>query len=164
MYSWIRILEKTAKSSAEKDFYKLLNNSNFGNDCRNNIGNCKTELLYNGLDEIHYIKKFINIFQNSRYREFFSIDLLKKRVNNEFKEKCGQLDKSDPFYNSIHESLTQKLDEDLEAIEMFGRRKNKRKYQRTSTIDTIGSKIKNCEDLRKNRMLIEFNDFKSSSV
>ena len=116
MYSWIRILEKTAKSSAEKDFYKLLNNSNFGNDCRNNIGNCKTELLYNGLDEIHYIKKFTNIFQNSRYREFFSIDLLKKRVNNEFKEKCGQLDKSDPFYNSIHESLTQKLDEDLEHI------------------------------------------------
>ena len=47
---------------------------------------------------------------------------------------------------------------------MFGRRKNKRKYQRTSTIDTIGSKIKNCEDLRKNRMLIEFNDFRSSSV
>ena len=48
---------KTAKSSSEKDFYKLLNNSNFGNDCRNNIGNCKLELLYNGLDEIKYIKK-----------------------------------------------------------------------------------------------------------
>ena len=36
---------KTVKSSVEKDFYKLLNNSNFGNDCRNNIGNCKLELL-----------------------------------------------------------------------------------------------------------------------
>ena len=43
---------------------------------------------------------------------------------------------------------------------MFGRRKNKRKYQRTSTIDTIENKIKNCEDLRKNRMVIEFNEFK----
>ena len=32
---------KVAKTKVEKDFYKLLNNSNFGNDCRNNIGNCK---------------------------------------------------------------------------------------------------------------------------
>ena len=58
---------KTAKTSLEKDFYKLLNNSNFGNDRRNNIGNCKLELLYNNLDEINYIKKFTYIFQNSRY-------------------------------------------------------------------------------------------------
>ena len=143
---------KTAKTSVEKDFYKLLNNSNFGNDCRNNIGYCKLELFCDSLDEINYIKKFTNIFQNSRYREFFSIDLLKKQVNNEFKEKCEQLDKNDP---SIYESFTRKLDEDLEAIEMFGRKKN-------FTIDTIENKIKNCEDLRKNRMVIEFNEFKSS--
>ena len=31
---------KIAKTKVEEDFYKLLNNSNFGNDCRNNIGNC----------------------------------------------------------------------------------------------------------------------------
>ena len=36
---------KTAKTKVEKDFYKLLNNSNFGNDCRNNIGNCKLKLM-----------------------------------------------------------------------------------------------------------------------
>ena len=47
---------------------------------------------------------------------------------------------------------------------MFGRKKNKRKFQTISTVDTIENKIKNCEDLRKNRMLIEFNDYKSSSV
>ena len=36
---------KTTQTSVEKDCYKLLNNSNFGNDCRNNIGNCKLDLL-----------------------------------------------------------------------------------------------------------------------
>ena len=36
---------KKATSKVEKDFYKLLNNSNFGNDCRNNVGKCKLELL-----------------------------------------------------------------------------------------------------------------------
>ena len=52
----------------------------------------------------------------------------------------------------------------MEAIEMFGRKNNKRKFQTTSTVDTIENKIKNCEELRKNRMLIEFNNYKSSSV
>ena len=38
-----------AESSVEGDFYKLMNNSNFGIDCRYNIDNCKFETIY---DEI----------------------------------------------------------------------------------------------------------------
>ena len=78
---------KVAKTKVEKDFYKLLNNSNFGNDCRNNIGNCKLELMIDGLDEISYIKKFTNILQDSRYREFFSLDLLCQQVQAEYNIK-----------------------------------------------------------------------------
>ena len=58
---------KTAKTKVEKDFYKLLNNSNFGYNCRNNIENCTLDLLYDDLDEISYIKKFTNILQNQYY-------------------------------------------------------------------------------------------------
>lgn len=32
------------------------------------------------------------------------------------------------------------------------------------TIHTIENKIKNCADMRKNKMIIEFNDYESSSV
>ena len=49
-------MNQTAKSKVEKDSYKLLNNSNFGNDCRNNIDQCKLELLFDGIDEIGYLK------------------------------------------------------------------------------------------------------------
>ena len=52
---------ETANTKVEKDFHKLLNNRNFGSNCRNNIGNCKLDLLFDGLDEISYIKKFSNI-------------------------------------------------------------------------------------------------------
>ena len=58
---------KTAKTKVEKDFYKLLNNSNFGYNCRNNIENCTLDLLYDDLDEISYIKKFTNILENQYY-------------------------------------------------------------------------------------------------
>ena len=37
-------------SSVERDFFKLLNNSNFGIDCRNNIDNCILEPLYDDLN------------------------------------------------------------------------------------------------------------------
>ena len=53
---------KSAKSNVEKDFYRLLNNSNFGNDCRNNIGNCTLELIYDGSEELAYIKKIYRCF------------------------------------------------------------------------------------------------------
>ena len=98
--------------------------------------------------------------QDSRYRELFSLDLLKQQVQAEFNKKSENLDQDDLFYFSIYE---RKLEEDLEAIELFSKRK-KRKYQQPNTLDTIENKIKNCAGIRKNRMVIEFNDYKSSSV
>ena len=61
---------QTASSSVEKDFYKLLNNSNFGIDCRNNIDNCYLEPLYDDFSEISYIKKFTTIFNGETFRDF----------------------------------------------------------------------------------------------
>ena len=47
-------------SSLERYFFKLLKNSNFGIDCRNNIDNCILEPLYDDFTEISYIEKFGN--------------------------------------------------------------------------------------------------------
>ena len=122
---------KIGKTKVEKDFYKLLNNSNFGSDCRNNIGNCKLELLFDGLDEINYIKRLTNIMPDSRYKKFFTIDLLKKQIQAEFNKKAENLDQDDPFCFSNHESLFRKLEEDLEAIELLSK-KRKRKFSSPS--------------------------------
>ena len=42
--------------------------------------------------------------------------------------------------------------------------KNKKRKYTPETLGTIEKKIKNCADIRKNRMVIDFNDYKSSSV
>ena len=46
---------------------------------------------------------------------------------------------------------------------MFSK-KTKRKILQSNPVDTIENKTKNCEDIRKNKMVIEFNDHKYSSV
>ena len=48
---------QAASSKVEKDFYKLLNNRNFGIDCRNNINNCYLEPIYNDIDEVLYVNR-----------------------------------------------------------------------------------------------------------
>ena len=56
--------KQEATNSFEKVFFKLLGNSNFGYDFRNNIGHCTFEITYE-LGEISYLKKYSNIFNNS---------------------------------------------------------------------------------------------------
>ena len=74
-----------------------------------------------------------------------------------------ELDINDRFYYAKKENIIQEKDEGIEGIEMFFKEKRKRKLVSTA-LDTIENKIKSCEDIRKNKMLIEFNDLKSSSV
>ena len=60
-------------SSMKRRSFELLNNSNFGMDCRNNIDSCVLESLYDDLNEISYIEKFTTIFSDDTFRHFFSL-------------------------------------------------------------------------------------------
>ena len=74
-------------SSVEKDFFKLLNNSNFGIDCRNNIDNCILEPLYDDLAEIFYIKIFTTIFSDDTFRNFSHLYTWERKLFKFFRQK-----------------------------------------------------------------------------
>ena len=118
---------KTAKTKVEKDFYNLLNNSNFGNDCRNDTGNCKLELMYHGLEEISYIKEYTNIFTDPKFSECFSTDILRKQIEDELNQKIKKYNPRDIFYEELKENLERTRDEDLETIAAY---ENKKKRSR----------------------------------
>ena len=67
VYIWTRTFQKSfilmnqnsrqnAENSKEKDFCKLMNDSNFGYDCRNNLGNCQFVPIFDDLKEITCLK------------------------------------------------------------------------------------------------------------
>ena len=66
-----------SKNDVEKDFFKLMNNSNFGYDCRNNLDNCKFNPILDELGEISYINRYHNIF-DEKVSNFVSTDLVKQ--------------------------------------------------------------------------------------
>ena len=74
-----------SKNDTEKDFYKLMNNSNFGYDCRNNIDNCKFVPIFDKLKEITYLQRYYNIF-DSKVSEFLTADLLKNSIEEKYND------------------------------------------------------------------------------
>ena len=62
------------------------------------------------------------------------------------------------------EDLELKREEDLESIAALEKKKRKRTYVNSKKIASLERKITECQDIRKNKMIIEFNDSESSSV
>ena len=62
------------------------------------------------------------------------------------------------------EDLEQKRTEDLESIAVLENKKRKRIYVNSKKVDSIEKKITECQDIRTNKMIIEFNDSEPSAV
>ena len=73
-----RSREKT-KNSVEKGF-QLLNNTKLGDDCKNNIENCKSELIHDDIDYISYIRKSRSLFDKS-VSEFLNSRVIAEEID-----------------------------------------------------------------------------------
>ena len=88
---------QNAKNSVEKDFYKLINNSNFGFDCRNNLDNCKFVPIFDELKEITNIKKYYNFF-DPKVSKFVMPDLIAQEIEEKYNDDIIKISTEDKFY------------------------------------------------------------------
>ena len=137
-----------SKNSAEKDFYKLMNNSNFGQDCRNNIDNCKLVPIFDEYKEISFINRYHNIF-DAKVSEFVTTDLLKAEIVERYNDKLSKLDKEDRFYEIKLQTLKTERLSSLEAAEKVDQQKKKIRKEQHQQI-TLIEKMKHLQIKRLN--------------
>ena len=106
-----------SKNNVEKDFYKLMNNSNFGYDCRNNLDNCRFVPIFDEYKEITNIHRY-NIF-DQKVSQFVTSELLRADIEEKFNDKLSKLDKEDRFYEIKLQTIKTERYQQLETAETF---------------------------------------------
>ena len=101
---------QNANNSIEKDFYKLMNNANFGFDFRNNANNLKFEPLINETNELTYIKKYYNLFDN-KISGFVNTD-----INQELDQKIALIKDDDPFKNALIVEIENEKEKSINSL------------------------------------------------
>ena len=125
-------LRQESKNSVEKGFYELMNNSNFGYDCRNNIDNCKFVPIFDEYREVTYINRYHNIF-DKKVSNFITSDILKHKAQEEFNDKLMKLDKEDRFYEIKLQTLEADRKSSLESAEIFEKKLKKKEKKKNIT-------------------------------
>ena len=121
-------LRQESKTNTEKDFYKLMNNSNFGSVCRNNMDNNDFVPIFDEINEIYSLQKYYSLV-DPKINNFVSGKLIEDYVNEKFTQQFHKLDTNDPFYQVKLSSIKQEQQEGLEAAKNLDekRKKNKKK-------------------------------------
>ena len=150
-----------SKNSVEKDFYKLINNSNFGYDSTNNLDNCKFVPIFDKYRKLTFISRNYNLF-DSKVKEFITSDLIKHDTEEKFNDKLSKLDKEDRFYNIKLQAIKNERLQQIEAVEIFEQQQKKYK-KRTKLIDFADRKSDAFTN-QKVESLIDFDEQYSCSI
>ena len=100
---------------------QLMNDSNFGYDCRNNLHNCQFVPIFDELQEITYLKRCYNYF-DSKVSSFVSSDLIRQEIKEKYDDLLMKLSKDDKYYEIKLSMLNPEKSEFLEAAENFNKK------------------------------------------
>ena len=119
-----------AKNAIEKDFLKLMNNANFGYDCRNNVNNAKFGPIIDDINEISYIKKYYNLFDN-KISNSVNSGILERQIEQKFQQQIANVRHDDPFRTARITSTKNQVKDERDALECLKNKEKKIKKEET---------------------------------
>ena len=150
-----------SKTNAEKDFYKLMNNSNFGSDCRNNADNIDFVPIFDEINDVFELQKYYNLC-NPKIEDFVSAKVIEESVENKFNEKFHNLSKNDPFYDVKLSSINTERKQGLESAKKL--QEKKKRTKRKTTMTDFFDRIETANRKTNVKSLIDFGAQQSNSV
>ena len=111
-----------ATDKVESDFCKLLNNSNFGYDCRNNLDNLTFQPIRDELNELNFIKKYYTKLYNPSIKEFITSKVIEEDTNERYNNEMLKAKPDDKFYSSKVSSIENRKRSETESLEKFKER------------------------------------------
>lgn len=90
---------QNSQTEVENYLFKLMNNANFGCDCRNNAGNSYSQPVCDELEELSHAKRYQNVFDQD-ISKFVSTEILGRQIEQEFLRKLYAIDTQDDYYEA----------------------------------------------------------------
>ena len=119
------------------------------------------EPLYDDFSDISYIKKFATIFNDDTFPHFFPNTLLREKITQTVQAKIFASSKEEPTYKARKKYYERPMVEELDAVDTYEKNLKSKKKRIFKGID---EKITDCFDLRKTKIIIDFNDRESASI
>ena len=147
-----QVSRQNTTTDVETDLSKLMDNSNFGFDCRNNTNNWFFQPIYDEIEELSDVKKYLNVFDQD-IGDFISSEILERQLEEEYLNKFAKLDPQDEYFDAKKKFIRNSEKKDFDSI--FSMKKSRQKTQKSSIKD-IEQKIRDEENNPKTKSLIEF--------
>ena len=154
-----QLSRQNAKS--QKGFHRLLNNANFGYNCRNNANNRFFAQVFEEIEELSYVEKYQNRF-DPEIMDFVSTELLESQVEESYSKKLVWLHQNEEFYDAKKNSLKIKRKREIDGV--LSKKLTKRQGTKESSVLDLEKKKKEMETNTKTKTIIELNQNLSCRV
>ena len=160
--NFILMNQKARQEAPESDFCKLLNNSNFGYDCRNNLDNLTFQPIRDELNELNFIKKYHSNLYNPSIKKFITSQVIEDDIKERYNNDMQKIKPDDKFYTSKVKNIEFRKRIETEALESYKAKETKNHRKRG--LESYFNVIEKAQSDSKIKNVIDFSDQDVASV